>query len=198
MPILDPSYVADRLLMDVVNRLADTTIGFNAQLTLTVAGSARYKANAGFLTQTKLVFPTNFVGTSPNVILAPISIDDWIKNSNVTTCGNTVLMQIYTINAINQQVTKGLVFDGLVNIGIDCHVLWGNQNVVYDFDAPMSAVENTIFTIFNTKKPPYQYWSPGVIYNGRLSVPARSQITSGGTGWMQLSTMQLQSGLQAA
>lgn len=195
----NPSLVTDRVLLDVVGRMADPAIGFNAQLQQTIQAYDRYQQNAGWLTNTPLVFPDGYYGQSPNVVLAPISIDDWMGTSP-TPKGANLLMNIYTLNAVNYQNVKQLLFDGVINIGIDCHVLWPNSKVLYDMDAPMSAVENTIFNIFNTvggaATAAYQTWSHGVIYNGKLSIPARSALTKGGTNWMQLTTMTIQFGYQ--
>lgn len=196
MPINRPARVARTILTDVVGKLANSTDGFNAQLVATIAANPQYIANAGFLTNIPLVFPVNFTGCSQNVTLSPVGIDDWISTSNVT-IGNVLLMQIYVINATNQQHTHGMIFDGVVNIGIDCHVMWSQQAVIYDFDAATSAVEDTLYAIFNTILPAsYTVWSQGVIYNGRLSVPSRSRLVRGGPGWLQLSTATLQLGYQ--
>ncbi len=200
MPISNPALVASQVLTDVVNRLADPVIGFNQQLIATIANNPRYTLNAPWLTNIPLQFPSNYAGCSPNVILAPISLDDWIATSNVVTSGNNLLMQIYVINAVQlptRQQTKGLIFDGNVQIGIDFHVLWPNQTAVYDFDAPTSAVEDTLYAIFNTVFPTsYQHWSNGVIYNGRLSIPARTAIVRGGPGWLQMTTCTILMSLQ--
>lgn len=200
MTITNPSMVSDRILLDVVGRLADPVIGFNPQLAATIAAYPRYTANAPWLTNTPLVFPDDYTGNSPNVTLCPLAIDEWMGSSPTPKARN-LLMQIYVISAVNYQKTKGLLFDGIVNVGIDCHVLWGNSKVLYDMDAPVSAVENTIFTIFNTvggtATIPYQSWSSGVIYNGKLSVPARTGVKATGTGFMQLTTMTIQFGYQA-
>lgn len=200
MPIVNQSMVADRILLDVVGRMSDPIIGFNAQLATALQSNPRYTANASWLTNTPLVFPDDYTGGSPNVTLCPVSIDDWFGTS-ATPKARNLLMQIYVISALNYQNTKGLLFDGLINIGVDCHILWGNSKVTYDMDAPVSAVENTIFTIFNTvggaATIPYQSWSPGVVYNGKISVPARSALKVGGPGFMQLTTMTIQYGYQA-
>ena len=199
MPISNPVQVSSIVLTNVVGKLADPTNGFNAQLAATIAANARYTANAAFLTQIPLVFPTNYAGCSINVTLSTVSIDDWISTSNVAT-GNVLLMQIYVINAINnatRETAKGMIFDGIVNVGIDFHVLWPQTSVIYDFDAATSAVEDTLYAIFNTVLPAsYTVWSQGIVYNGKLSVPSRSRIVRGGPGWMQLTTVTLSTNLQ--
>lgn len=194
-PITNPAPIAAQVLTDVVGRLADPGIGFNAQLAATIAANTRYTANAAFLFGYELIFPPNFVGFSPNVMLAPMPIDDWVATS--PTSKNALLMQIYVISAPNDMSTKGLLFDGTVNIGIDCHITWPNSKALYDFDAPISAVEDTVVNIFNSLSSiAYQVWSPGVIWNGRISIPARSAIRKAGGGWGQFTTMSLSFGLQ--
>lgn len=194
----NPARIASQILTDVVGRMSDPDIGFNVQLPQTISNDPRYRANASFLTNVPLVFPLDYTGISPNVILAPVSIDDWLETSSTPKL-NSLLMQIYVINAINEQRTKGMLFDGRVTIGVDCHITWPGSMAKYDYDAAPSAVEDTIFTIFNTVLPVrYQVWSHGVIYNGRVSIPARSAIKAGkgASGWMQLTTMVLEFGLQ--
>jgi hypothetical protein len=178
--------------------MSDPNIGFNVQLPATISNDPRYKANAAFLTNMPLVFPTDYTGSSPNVILAPIAIDDWME-SGTTPKINNLLMQIYVMNAINEQRTKGLIFDGRVTIGIECHITWPAQIAKYDYDAAPSAVEDTIFTIFNTVLPvQYQTWSHGVIYNGRISIPMRTPMRAGkgASGWMQGIALTAEFGLQ--
>lgn len=194
MPITNPSQIAAQALQDVVTRLADPAIGFNVQLPLTIANTPRYQANAAFLANFPLQFPAGFIGASSNVLLAPLDVNTWLSTSPVPVF-NALLMQVYVISAVNKQETKGLLFDGIVNVAIDCHLGWPNSAVIYDMDAPLSAVEDTIFAIFNTNHPPYQYWSKGTIWNGRISLPLRSQLISGGPGFMQMTSMTLQIGL---
>lgn len=201
MPILIPAIIARQILTDTVGRMSDLSIGFNAQLPLVIANNPQYQANAQWLTTVPLQFPADYTGQSLNVVLAPIDVDEWLSSSNVQiSCpGNALLMQIFVISAVNQANSnykeKGRIFDGLVTIGIHCHVLWPNQQVVYDFDAPTSAVEDTIMNIFNWNTTAYQSWSKGTIYNGVLSVPGRSSIKQGATGWQQLTTFTIQFGL---
>lgn len=198
MPIGNPQHVASQILTDVVTRMSDPAIGFNIQLPQTISNTPRYAQNAAFLTNMPLVFPTDYAGLSPNVILAPLAIDDWMKTSPIPKL-NALLMQIYIINAVNEQRTKGLIFDGTVSVGIDCHITWPGSKALYDYDAAPSAVEDTIFAIFNSTLPTnvYQVWSSGTIWNGRISIPARSAIKAGdgASGFMQLTTMVLSFGL---
>ena len=195
MPITQPVQIGAQIIQDVVNRMSDPVIGFNVQLPLVISNVPRYTLNAAWLTNNPLVFPTDYGGSSPNVLLAPLPVDQWIETSPVPLF-KALLTQIYIINAVNRQETKGLLFDGVVNVGIDCHISWPNSKTVYDFDAPLSAVEDTIFTIFNTDKAPYQFWSQGTIWNGKLSMPLRSALTAkDGSGFMQMTTFTLAFGL---
>lgn len=165
----------------VLERLANISTGFNANLALAMA-DADIEPPIGW----KL--PIDFDSDSFNFWQADLKPDDKDSTSESTYPS----IALFTKRSSNENAEKFRLMAGPVNMVLRFHASWLSSKALPDFETTIDCVEEALYQTFNSDAPDVVAWAvgPTILYNGDIAM-IRSQLSKDGESWYQDLTASL-------